>query len=456
MNNNNLDTAIIYPCGVCNLQCRYCGIDKNPILIEIDKKLGDSFKDDYYINCFKKYFPHKGQLKRVETWGGEPFMKMDRIYNLLHQIIDYYPYFDTMFSSTNFSYNTWINQFFGLMDQFALYPYRDFKYELQLSIDGPKDINDGNRGNGVTEKCLNNFYKLLEELKNGKLSSNIELSIAIKATLDTNNLYKLNDKEELIKYFQWFENNFIEPFYQANLGKNISFYSAHPNTAVPSPTTKKDGEIFANICKLCREIELDNREKHYFKYYTNIVFFDNNITQNNLTYRYNHHTCGTGYNIIGFLPDNMLSTCHEGFTHFIEEYKKQASMSERIKTSTITFDKFLDEQSLPFCVDEKGFNEHCRKMCMYANNNSSARLATITTEIISLAMAGEIEEKFLKPENALKGAIFIQSHTSYCIKDNYNQTGSFLTIPTGLLKLLLNGAMDYIQHDGELKIEGEY
>ena len=71
-------------------------------------------------------------------------------------------------------------------------------------------------------------------------------------------------------------------------------------------------------------------------------------------------------------------------------------------------------------------------------------------------MAGEIEEKFLKPENALKGAIFIQSHTSYCIKDNYNQTGSFLTIPTGLLKLLLNGAMDYIQHDGELKIEGEY
>jgi sulfatase maturation enzyme AslB (radical SAM superfamily) len=81
---NKLNTAIFYTCGVCNLQCRYCGIDKNPVLKEIDKALEKSFEGDYYFNCVKKYFPNRGQLKRIETWGGEPFLKMERIFPLLH------------------------------------------------------------------------------------------------------------------------------------------------------------------------------------------------------------------------------------------------------------------------------------------------------------------------------------------------------------------------------------
>jgi hypothetical protein len=50
----------------------------------------------------------------------------------------------------------------------------------------------------------------------------------------------------------------------------------------------------------------------------------------------------------------------------------------------------------------------------------------------------------------------MQSHAAYCIKDNYNQTGSYIMMPVGLFKLLLNGAMQYIQSDGELRIvDGE-
>ena len=66
---NERDTAILYTCGVCNLQCRYCGIDKNPVLKDIDAVLGKSFEGDYYFERLKKYFPNRGQLKRIETWG---------------------------------------------------------------------------------------------------------------------------------------------------------------------------------------------------------------------------------------------------------------------------------------------------------------------------------------------------------------------------------------------------
>ena len=91
--------AVFFTCGTCNLKCRYCNIDKNPILAKIDEKLAESFEGDYYINALKKWFPNPGQLKKIETWGGEPFLHMERIYPLLHQIIDYYPYFYKCFNS---------------------------------------------------------------------------------------------------------------------------------------------------------------------------------------------------------------------------------------------------------------------------------------------------------------------------------------------------------------------
>ena len=53
-------SVIFYPSAICNLHCRYCNIDKNPTLVEIDKMLEDSFNNtNYYINRLKKYYPNK-------------------------------------------------------------------------------------------------------------------------------------------------------------------------------------------------------------------------------------------------------------------------------------------------------------------------------------------------------------------------------------------------------------
>lgn len=444
-------TAVVYPTGVCNLNCRYCGINKNPALKEIDEKLGESFKGDYYFNQIKKYFPRKDLLQSMETWGGEPFIHMDRIHNLVRQLINYYPYFNSMFSSTNFSYDSWIDQFFGLMDIFGEYPYRKFNYCLQLSVDGPTEINDAGRGKGVTEKCLKVFNKFVEELKNNRLPKNIDLALCQKGTLDCDTTRTLIDKQKIIEYFKFYEDNYIDPIIQLNMDNVHTGYGI-PNTAVPSPVTVEDGKIFAQFVKLCREIEKENLEKHYFKYYKEITPYSNNITQNTLTLKYGYHTCGTGTGIIGFLPNNMLSTCHEGFTQMVENYEKYNALDKNEQKS-ITFDKFVDEQATSLCISEKKYEDFIYKMQTYCKDNATAYLATSAAMITALAMAGQVEECFLNEENAIRGAIFIQSHTSYCIKDNYNKTGSYTTMPVGLYKLLLNGAMQHIQHDGELKIE---
>ena len=100
--------AVFFTCGTCNLKCRYCNIDKNPILAKIDEKLAKSFEGDYYINALKKWFPNPGQLKKIETWGGEPFLHMERIYPLLHQVIDYYHIYSINISFSQVFYTVYL------------------------------------------------------------------------------------------------------------------------------------------------------------------------------------------------------------------------------------------------------------------------------------------------------------------------------------------------------------
>lgn len=447
----NRNTAIFYTCGTCNLSCRYCNIHKGPILKEIDNVLAQSFDGDYYFNKVKKYFPRKDMLTSFETWGGEPFIHMERIHPLLHQLIDYYPYFQYGFSSTNFSYLNWTDKFFDLMDVFGEYPYRDFHYTLQLSVDGPPEMNDLGRGQGTTERCLNNYKKLIELLKQDRLPNNIYLHIHIKGTLDNDTMKMLDTIQKIIDYYKFFEDNFIEPIYELN-NEHITIGNDIPNTAVPAPVTVEDGRFFAKLVKNCRIIEKRNTEEKIFKYYQVITPFDNNITQDILAYNYNCHTCGTGDSNIGFLPNNMLSTCHEGFTQIVEEYQKIASKDTH-ENATITFDKFVDQQAVNLCVNEEQYETHIYKMSLYNTKGMTARLSTNTAMIIALALAGQIEQQFVDETNALKAAIFIQGHTSYCIKDNYHKTGSYTLVPVGIYKLLLNGAMKYIQHEGELHVK---
>lgn len=448
-------TAVFYPCATCNLKCRYCGIDKNPALGLIDKVLAESFtKPEKYFEKVKENFPDRGQLKMIETWGGEPFLHMDRIYPLLRMIIEHYLYFDSMYSSTNFSYPTWIDQVFGLWNVLGEYPYRDFHYCLQLSCDGPEYINDAGRGLSTTSKCIENFNKMVEKLKNGDLPANIQLDITLKPTLDNETMLNLcESKQAIIEYYQFFEDNFIRPIKRLNL-ENVNISYPIPNTAVPSPVTVAEGKKFAEFCRMCREIEYENNNgiNQHFQYYTEITPFSNDITQDILTYKWPYNHCGTGTSIVSFLPEGMYAACHEGFTQFAEEYGEYAVRSDRINSGTIDYDNFLSEQKVKMCVNEEGLAEHERKMAFYNAEGTTAKIGISTVNIVVLAMAGQIEKKYVLHENALKAAIFLQGHTSYCIKDNLNITGSYTLPPLGLYKLLLNGAMDYIQHEGELQI----
>lgn len=444
-------SLILYTTAVCNLNCRYCFIDKNPALQTIDQYLDDSFLKDenYYFNFAKKMFlPEK--LTQVQFWGGEPFLGMHRAYPIVNKLIPYFTNLKDFLASTNFVSHCFFEEFYGLLAVLGSFPNRKFEFALQLSIDGPTNINDLNRGQGVTPKFIESFNKLVVDAQRQDiLPDNVILKLHMKPTLDASSIAQLQTKEEVLNYFQFFE-QFQDTFNQTNHRKNLTYRLPIPNTACPSPHTQEEGKQFANYCRLTRLLEKENPSLHHFKYYKTITSFvprcqiDYNSTS--LSGVFCGH-CGNGRSALGLLPNNTVSCCHNGFVDLLADYKKFVlNSSEHMDDVTIEKGLFMNQRnSLIFDADSKEFEDYEAQLEAFYDRKDTAKLTNIASLILLLANAGQIDEKYKDKKEAVHGAYFLMGTTSYCVRDNLGTTGSIYMYPMGLIKLLLNGAREYIE-----------
>lgn len=434
----NRDILVLYSTAVCNLRCVYCYIDKNESLKKIDNILKESFEGDYYFNFAKNIFP-KEQLREVQIWGGEPSIGLDRTYYTIEKLISYYPNLNRFMTSTNFTLPEWSNQFFGLLNVLGKFPKRKFHFSLQLSLDGPEDINDSSRGNGVTKAFKKNFDKLLSLVN--KIPKNVHLNWNFKPTLDNNSILKLQTKKDIINYY-----SFFEEFYQKAqlfVNDNFSFGVSIPNTACPSPHTKQDGTLFANLCKLCREVEKDK----IFNFYKTITPFEPRepYKHYSFTYEFRGGTCGTGRQVVGLLPYNMISTCHNGFCDLITDYKIESQKHLGETNTSLDFQFFAGDKKKRMTLTLEEFSKYELQIEDYYKPGTKTKMGNEAALINLLARVGQIDKKYIDRKEALEAAYFVQSCTSYCIRDNINSTGCKDLSPVGLYKLLLNGAREYIE-----------
>lgn len=437
------NTLVLYTSATCNLNCTYCYIDKSPALKQIDNILEESFKSDYYFNFAKEIFPSPNQLINIEFWGGEPSIGLPRVYHLIPLFINYYTSLNSFLMSTNLTHEQWFTNFWGFMDILKKYPNRKFTFTLQLSLDGPPYINDINRGKGVTKKFINNFEKLIKMLDTN-LPSNVRLILGFKQTYSIDTIYKLQTKQAIIDYFSFYDK--LIDFVHNNVFTNqVTCPPNLPNTACPAPHTKKDGIAFANYCKLCREIEKED----LFNNYITITSFQPTY-ESNFKHCYNHHCgqCGSGRSVVGLLPENKISVCHSGFTDIVEEYKQYCEEHKDWADRSILSDLFTNQHGvMRTCLTKKEFELYEQMMECYFDENSTFKMLNLVTLIQVLAMVGQIDKKYQNEKEAIEAADFYLSATSYCIRDNLNVTGSMSLYPVGLIKLLLNGAKEYIQQD---------
>lgn len=438
------DTAVLYSNGTCNLNCVYCNIDKNETLAKTDKILEESYKSDYYFDMLKKYYK-RGQLKRIETWGGETFLHMERLYPLFHQVIDYFPYFSQIYTSTNFSYDAWPDKVMDTFKEFGKHPLRRFQYQLQLSIDGPEDMNDPGRGAGVTSKCLANYRRLMKKIKYEGLPDNVKVLIVLKPTWSLETLDRFKTKQDLIDYYKFFEEHFVAPI--AELDKhNLVFGGGIPNMAAPSPATVEDGKKFAKICQMCLEIAQENAENPIFMVYKSIMPYSYvGAPKTDLTYKFNNNVCGIGNNSIGFLPGGKITICTEGFTEYAKNYRDIYN-KDLSKDTKVIEQKQIKDNHISF--SEEDWVKYADDWAPTCTWMSTARATMTAATLQIMAAQGQVDRKYLQEKEALLGAKLFQHFVPFCVKDNYAITGSRSLDPLGFYRLFFNGAIDCIAVEG--------
>ncbi len=442
-------TLVLYTTAVCNLNCVYCYIDKNPALVKIDQILDESFRGDYYFEFAKEMFPDPAQLKSVEFWGGEPALRLDRAYDTVEKLIGFYPNLTSFFLSTNFVHPEWDRQVEGLIRILQNHPERRFEFYLQLSLDGPEAINDAQRGAGVTKKFQAHFSEYIRLLNRllGMPGNNVVVSAGFKPTLTSEIVRTLiEDKERIIGYYRFFE-AFLTEFQQNCVipAEYARLNLAVPNTASPSPHTVEDGKEFAVFCRYCADLMRENREgKNHFRYYRTILPY---LPRENPSYESSGYmngcgACGSGVSTIGLLPYDYISCCHNGFVNLITEYKKEA---EKNRDSALDFRFFMSKSN--YLIRKKQEYHEYEKCVSFAYDPvSSVKLANVAGMISLLAKNGQVSPRFTNTKEAAKAARFLQVSTAYCFRDNIGTTGSAAMIPVGICRLLLNGAMEVIEH----------
>ena len=444
------DRDSVYIClnAICNLKCSYCFINKNEKLKKIDKIIENSSKTNYYIETIKKIYTDRNILRSIDIWGGEPFLSLERIYYTYKELLKIYPSLNRMSFSTNLTVDNFIEKLNGLFEIQKEYPDRKFVISLQISIDGPKYITDKYRGAGTTNKIINNFNRIISEVPD-IIPKNVSLEMHLKQTLTSEEFIDMSNYEYMLDYFKFFENNFYEKVYKLN-HSNISIVPTIYNLATPSHHTKEDGVLFANVCKTAQKINENIKRYKVLKYYKNTIpfrrsNFDNlNRSVNNGGLSLCGGTCGLGRNVIGILPNNMVTACHRSFTSCIDDYYNSIIIQDNLKISEKPFrlkesQTVFDIEYLPIFTD---------KINSYYEQKSKHTISSLVILIQMLALSDQIEEKYKSPKEAIRGARFIAVYNSLCLHDNEAETGTFSLVHTGLIKLFLNGAMEYIMGEG--------
>ena len=452
-NIKNRKACVLYLTATCNLNCVYCYIDKSPALQKIDNLLDECYKTNYFVDFIKELFPNPNQLTNLEFWGGEPSFGIPRAIPTIKKLIEYYPNLNYFMMSTNLTLPNVNDYIFQFINTLGEYSQREMHFDLQLSIDGPTEINDRNRGKGTTKKFATNFAKLVssidEVLDN---NPNVYINAHVKATLDDAAIAELQTKEAILDYYRFFD-EFQKASDRGAHCQRWYFGTPTPNTAVPSPHTKESGIKFANFCKIVSEIMQDQEHGIFeLEYPRNIMMFEdphpeeqhfmNSLCDGCLT-------CGTGNLILGVLPNRLISVCHDGFTHLIKEYKDYVKQhieiqqeNYRVTDLTIFINSGSDTNKYLYHPEEYEIYEN---IVNCYNTQAKFQIGEYSTLIRLCAKLGQIDKKYMDEKLAIEAAHFIFIRTSSCLRDNLDLTGSRYLIQIGFIRLFLNGAKEYIE-----------
>lgn len=187
----------LYITSACNLNCDYC-YQKNNKHIDIPQNV---------IANYIAYLSKRNDIKEItelELWGGEPILGLAEFTKHFRDIVQLMPNLNTISFSSNFTYSILTSILLNFIQTISQYK-KNFTINIQISIDGYSEINDLNRGKDGVNFILKNFNQLIKLIP----ENNIQINFSTNSCFGRNNIYMIEEYEDVSNWFDFFLNNFI-------------------------------------------------------------------------------------------------------------------------------------------------------------------------------------------------------------------------------------------------------
>lgn len=433
--NQNLYSLTLYTTALCNLNCSYCYIckDNQNSLKKIDNDIKEDWENKNYLKRIQDQLSQqdRNSIQHISLWGGETLIGLPRFTPQFKEFLYYLPRFSSVDFSTNLTLTNSIKLIEDLIDEINnnYNGEKKFRLTIQISVDGPEELNDFNRGKGTTKKILENFNKLLKIKKREK----VFLEVTTKPTLSTDSFDLFQTEEDVYNYYNFFEQNFYNAYLKNNVGID-SFFLGVPNYAEPFDYSKEDGIRFAKICELFESVSKQNSFKGFSNRSLLPYVSRYPISLNNLNREYTY-SCGGGCGKIIYdccmIPKNKFSVCHRSLFDSYVEYHNSA-----------TGDKIPENEFYDNCTFDLVQFIKLRNAINTIYSSPSKMIPIDTDQMIKLyALAGQIDKKYIYRENRIP-VINFMAQVGMCLDANMKLNGSLFTQGFWWIKLFLNGAFD--------------
>ena len=424
----------LFSAGSCNMACNYCYIPKHGSLKRINDKIIEKMKDGTFIQNLKDYYGE--DLRIVSLWGTEPTTNMD-VFNeyMLDSLVQEFPNLEGISFSSNMLENT--DQIIELARKLSAYQ-KNFYLDVQLSDDGLW-FTDANRHEGAGQTIRENIRYLLSELDKLDLSGLSYYSSHFKPTLTIENMKELMDKNMVLDWFRYFEEEYFDFFVQKikNKQKIKLGLRATPTLVCPGDYTKEDAHTWRDYLQLLHDLSKQKPLKYMKGSLNNYTGRLSRIIthQRELGTKPYMFTCSAGDSQMGINTDNSFGMCHRMFYTKEDDYIEEC---DRKGTADYQMEKFLgtkyssqinaDRNRLRLEYTQRAYHDFWRH-----------KLASLRALIIELARAGEIDEIFLDEDASLLFSM-LQLTGLNCQADNLAGTGSQFIKPKEMIVLWGSGA----------------
>lgn len=332
----------------CNLNCRYCYINKNNIDMNID--MAKEIIDKLVVSLKEKNFN-----KIVLSFsGGEPLLRVD----LIEKIIDYC----NTFHNISFSYRILTNGI--LIGDRVIKLIKENNVDVRISLDGIKEYNDKNR---CYYDKRGSYYDVVDGILYLK-KNDIEPTINVVVTKENiDGLFELTKR--LIDF---------------NLPFRFSLEKSN-NNIMPS-IINVQSKIIRKL-KSCLKLILKCYSKGIFDNSFNV----DDISFNNSTCR----NCGVGDNIIAIGSNGDVALCGMDLCRPISNIYKDNDLISKINACEVSKFNINKVNECKSCIWKHVCNNGCPILNynIFGDFNKKSSYCKIYREIIPLLYEIEIAKK---------------------------------------------------------------